>query len=153
VVDDNAAAREILVELLDSLGGSVHAVSSGPEALGAIKERSEDAPYDVVFMDWRMPGMDGLEATRLIKNESSLQKQPAVVMVTAFDREEVREQAERLQVEGFLTKPVTRSMLLDSLVDIFAAPAGEGFAAAATEDSPRLEGMHILLTEDNDINQ
>ena len=153
VVDDNAAAREILVELLDSLAGCVHAVSSGPEALAAIKERNEDAPYDVVFMDWRMPGMDGLEATRLIKNQSSLQKQPAVIMVTAFDREEVREQAERLHVDGFLMKPVTKSMLVDALVTVFAVSTRDDVVAAATDESPRLEGMHILLTEDNDINQ
>ena len=153
VVDDNASAREILVELLESLADCVHAVSSGPEALAAIKERDADAPYDVVFMDWRMPGMDGLEATRLIKNESSLQKQPAVIIVTAFAREEVREQAERLHVDGFLEKPVTKSMLVDSLVNVFAASTHEDVAAAMTQESPRLEGMRILLTEDNEINQ
>ena len=153
VVDDNASAREILVELLESLAECVHAVSSGPEALAAIKECDADAPYDVVFMDWRMPGMDGLEATRLIKNERSLQKQPAIIIVTAFAREEVREQAERLHVDGFLEKPVTKSMLVDSLVNVFAASTHEGVAAATTQESPRLEGMRILLTEDNEINQ
>src|SRR5262249_49776186 len=69
VVDDNAAAREILIESLGSLAACVHSVSSGTEALAAIKERDADEPYDVVFMDWRMPGMDGLQATRLIKND------------------------------------------------------------------------------------
>ncbi len=153
VVDDNASAREILVELLESLADCVHAVSSGPEALAAIKGCDADALYDVVFMDWRMPGMDGLEATRLIKNERSLQKQPAVIIVTAFAREEVREQAERLHVDGFLEKPVTKSMLVDSLVNVFAASTHEDVAAAMTQESPRLEGMRILLTEDNEINQ
>jgi two-component system sensor histidine kinase/response regulator len=153
VVDDNAAAREILVELLESLAERVHAVSSGPEALAAIKEYDADAPYDVVFMDWRMPGMDGLQATQLIKNERSLQKQPAVIIVTAFAREEVREQAEQLHVDGFLEKPVTKSMLVDSLVNVFAASTHEGVAAATTQESSRLEGMRILLTEDNEINQ
>ena len=153
VVDDNAAAREILVESLGSLAACVHTVSSGPEALAAIKERDADAPYDVVFMDWRMPGMDGLQATRLIKNDSSLRKQPAVIIITAFGREEVREEAEHLHVEGFLVKPVTKSMLVDSLVDVFAASTREGVAAATMDKSPRLEGMRILLTEDNEINQ
>jgi len=153
VVDDNAAAREILVELLDSLADCVHAVSSGPEALAAIKGCDADALYDVVFMDWRMPGMDGLQATQLIKNERSLPKQPAVIIVTAFAREEVREQAEKLHVDGFLEKPVTKSMLVDSLVNVFAASTLEGVAAATTQESLRLEGMRILLTEDNEINQ
>src|SRR5204863_5501022 len=64
VVDDNAAAREILVESLASLTERADAVSSGREALAALRERGADTPYDAVFMDWRMPGMDGLDAAR-----------------------------------------------------------------------------------------
>jgi PAS domain S-box-containing protein len=153
VVDDNAAAREILVESLGSLAACVHSVSSGREALAAIKERDADTPYDVVFMDWRMPGMDGLQATRLIKNEA-LHEQPAIIIITAFGREEVREQAEQLNVAGFLVKPITKSMLVDCLVDAFAASTRESVVSGVTTDkNPRLEGMRILLTEDNEINQ
>ena len=67
-----------------------------------------------------MPGVDGLEATRRIKQDAALQQQPAVVMVTAFGREEVRDEAERLNIEGFLLKPVTKSMLVDTLVTLFS---------------------------------
>jgi two-component system sensor histidine kinase/response regulator len=155
VVDDNAAAREILSESIESLAQRVDSVSSGHEALAAIKERDADTPYDVVFMDWRMPGMDGLQTTRLIKNDASLRKQPAIVIVTAFGREEVREEAEALHVDGFLVKPVTKSMLVDSLVNVFAAGSQESAdATAATPDeSLRLRGLRALLTEDNEINQ
>jgi len=155
VVDDNAAAREILSESLQSLAERVDAVSSGHEALAAVKERDTDSPYDVVFMDWRMPGMDGLQATRLIKNDTTLRKQPAVIIVTAFGREEVREEAEKLHMDGFLVKPVTKSMLVDSLVNVFAAATGEAVpvAAGTPDDSHRFQGLRILLTEDNEINQ
>ena len=155
VVDDNAAAREILVESMKSLAERADAVSSGPEAIAAIRERDNDVPYDVVFMDWRMPGMDGLEATRLIKNDTSLRKPPAVIIVTAFGREEVREEAENLHVNGFLVKPVTKSMLVDSLVSVFATESGNGAAATPVvhEAEMLLRGAHILLTEDNEINQ
>jgi signal transduction histidine kinase/DNA-binding response OmpR family regulator len=155
VVDDNAAAREILVESLNSLTERADAVSSGPEALAAIKERDEDAPYDAVFMDWRMPGMDGLQASRLIKNDTALRAQPAIIMVTAFGREEVRDEAEALALDGFLVKPVTKSMLVDSLVRVFAteAEAGTGPAEAGTDAPMRLPGARILLAEDNAINQ
>src|SRR5262249_41614371 len=140
---------------VNNLAERADAVSSGPEAIAAIRERDNDAPYDVVFMDWRMPGMDGLQATRLIKNDSSLRKQPAIIIVTAFGREEVREEAERLHVNGFLVKPVTRSMLVDSLVSVFAT---ESVAVASTtpdghEVAKPLRGARILLTEDNEINQ
>jgi two-component system sensor histidine kinase/response regulator len=155
VVDDNAAAREILVESVQNLAERADSVSSGPEAIAAIRERDSDVPYDVVFMDWRMPGMDGLEATRLIKNDTSLRKPPAIIIVTAFGREEVREEAENLHVNGFLVKPVTRSMLVDSLVNVFATESETGAATTldAHEAAMPLRGAHILLTEDNEINQ
>ena len=155
VVDDNAAAREILVESMQTLAERADSVSSGSEAIAAIRERDNDVPYDVVFMDWRMPGMDGLEATRRIKNDASLRKQPAIIIVTAFGREEVREEAESLHVNGFLVKPVTKSMLVDSLVGVFATESETSSAASADghEDAMPLRGARILLTEDNEINQ
>jgi two-component system sensor histidine kinase/response regulator len=155
VVDDNAAAREILVESVQNLAERADAVSSGPEAIAAIKERDKDDPYDVVFMDWRMPGMDGLQATRIIKNDATLIRPPAVIIVTAFGREEVREEAESLHVEGFLVKPVTKSMIVDSLVSVFATEPETGTVAGPDVDNAtmQLRGARILLAEDNDINQ
>jgi two-component system sensor histidine kinase/response regulator len=153
VVDDNAAAREILQQPLSAVASRVDTVASGKEALAAIKEKDPAEPYDIVFMDWRMPGMDGLETSRHIQSNETLQHQPAIVLVTAFGREEVREEAERLQLDGFLVKPVTKSMIVDTLVNVFAH---EGEAASVTtegEQATRLRGARILLTEDNDINQ
>ena len=153
VVDDNAAAREILSDALKSVTGVVDVVGSGAEAIAAVKQNDGVSPYDIIFMDWRMPGMDGLQATKRIKQEN-LQKQPSIVMVTAFGREEVREEAERLGIDGFLIKPVTKSMLVDTMVTLFA-PTTEEIAHAVTNDqnSARLTGASILLAEDNDINQ
>ncbi len=79
VVDDNPSAREILQDLLSSVTGQVDLVASGPEALEAIQRQDAEQPYDVVFMDWRMPGMDGLTASRRIRDLESLKKQPAIV--------------------------------------------------------------------------
>jgi PAS domain S-box-containing protein len=154
VVDDNPAAREILTEALAGVVAQVDAVGGGAEAVAAVKQRDATAPYDVVFMDWRMPGVDGLQATRLIKQDGSIH-QPAVVMVTAFGREEVREEAERLDIDGFLIKPVTKSMLVDTLVTLFSPAQGEakGASAAAEQRGIRLDGLRVLLVEDNEINQ
>jgi len=133
----------------------VDAASGGAEAVAAVKQHDTASPYDVVFMDWKMPGVDGLEATRLIKEDSALRKQPAVVMVTAFGREEVRDEAERLNIEAFLLKPVTKSMIVDTLVTLFSPSRGETATAAdtATEQGVRLDGLRVLLVEDNEINQ
>jgi two-component system sensor histidine kinase/response regulator len=154
IVDDNAAAREIIDDLLKGVVSERDAVASGPEALAAIKQADEGAPYDVVFMDWRMPGMDGLQAARALKADASLKHPPAIVMVTAFGRDEVREEAEQLHLDGFLVKPVTRSMLMDALVSAFVdADDQTAVVASATAEGVSLTGLRVLLVEDNDINQ
>jgi two-component system, sensor histidine kinase and response regulator len=153
IVDDNAVAREILQEPLSAVASRVDSVSSGEEALAAVKEKDSAEPYDIVFMDWRMPGMDGLETSRYIKSDETLRHQPAIVLVTAFGRDEVREEAERLQLDGFLVKPVTKSTIVDTLVNVFAADSGEIVPTDEGEQALRLRGARILVTEDNEINQ
>ena len=153
VVDDNAAAREILREALATLASRVDVVGSGKEAIAAVQECDAADPYDIVFMDWRMPGMDGLQASRHIKSDETLGHRPAIVLVTAFGREEVREEAERLQLEGFLLKPVTKSMIVDTLVNVFADGGEDLRGAADGGQASRLRGARILVTEDNEINQ
>jgi PAS domain S-box-containing protein len=155
VVDDNSSARDILTDALSGVVARVDAVNGGAEAVAAVREHDKGTPYDVVFMDWRMPGVDGLEATRRIKQDPAIQRQPAVVMVTAYGREEAREEAERLGVEAFLLKPVTKSILVDTLVTLFAPSSAETAAATerAAERGVRVDGLRVLLAEDNEINQ
>jgi PAS domain S-box-containing protein len=154
IVDDNSAARQIIDDLLKGVVSQADAVASAAEAIAAVKQADAASPYDVVFMDWRMPGMDGLQAARVLRGDASLQHPPAIVMVTAFGRDEVREEAERLHLDGFLVKPVTRSMLVDALVSTFADAGDQSAAvASATADGVSLAGLRVLLVEDNDINQ
>jgi signal transduction histidine kinase/DNA-binding response OmpR family regulator/HPt (histidine-containing phosphotransfer) domain-containing protein len=153
IVDDNAAAREILHEPLSAIASHVDTVGSGKEAIAAIQQHDAADPYDIVFMDWRMPGMDGLQASRHIKGDETLRHRPAIVLVTAFGREEVREEAERLQLDGFLVKPVTKSMIVDTLVNVFADVREDLRGAADGEQGWRLRGARILVTDDNEINQ
>jgi two-component system sensor histidine kinase/response regulator len=100
-----------------------------------------------------MPGMDGLQASRHIKSDETLRHRPAIVLVTAFGRDEVREEAERLQLDGFLVKPVTKSMIVDTLVNVFADGGEDLRGASDAEQASRLRGARILVTEDNEINQ
>ena len=153
VVDDNPTACEILQEPLSALASRVDVVSSGKDAITAVQAHDATAPYDIVFMDWRMPGMDGLQASRHIKSDETLKHPPHIVLVTAFGREEVREEAERLDLDGFLVKPVTKSMIVDTLMNVFAQEREGVNTAAPGEETMRLRGMRILLTEDNEINQ
>jgi two-component system, sensor histidine kinase and response regulator len=153
VVDDNSTAREILQEPLSNVVHRVDTVASGLEAITAVKQQDAAEPYDILFMDWRMPGMDGLQASRHIKSDETLAHPPHIVLVTAFGREEVREEAERLQLDGFLVKPVTKSMIVDTLVNVFSDAGKEIAATVEDAHAARLHGARILLTEDNDINQ
>jgi len=153
VVDDNETAQEILKDPLGGIVSRVDLASSGKAAIDAVRQHDNADPYDVVFMDWRMPGMDGLQASRHIKSDETLTHPPHIVLVTAFGREEVREEAERLQLDGYLIKPLTKSMIFDMLVNIFAEEGDAVLAAERAAETMSLRGARILLAEDNDINQ
>ncbi len=152
VVDDNAAAREILSEQLRALGLAASAVSSGKDAVAAVQPAELDHPFDAVFVDWKMPDMDGLETAKRIRAASPSMR---IVMVTAFGREDVRSEAERAGIEAFLVKPVSPSSLLDAVVSLFAPEARKAARSAAAQSGPHdgLRGATVLLVEDNDINQ
>jgi signal transduction histidine kinase/CheY-like chemotaxis protein len=155
VVDDNAAAREILQEPLSAIVGGVDVAASAAEAIAAVAQADATRPYDLVLMDWRMPDLDGLAAAERIKRDMTLAHRPAIVLVTAFGRDEVRKEAERLDLDGFLVKPVTTTMLVDTLVNLFG-DSRQRIAApkpAAGNGNGRLRGAQILLVEDNEINQ
>jgi signal transduction histidine kinase/DNA-binding response OmpR family regulator/HPt (histidine-containing phosphotransfer) domain-containing protein len=155
VVDDNATARGVMLDLLSCLPLRVDAVASGSEALTAVEQGDGKDPYGLVLMDWKMPEMDGGETTRRIKSHTGLGTVPRVVMVTAYGQDEVREETAEAGADGFLVKPVSSSKLVDLLVRLFAPQTGEASAGPMKPqemDQP-LSGARILLAEDNDINQ
>ena len=153
VVDDNPGAREILTNALSNVTARADSVGSGDEALVSIARCDSTTPYDVLFLDWQMPIMDGLETIRRMKRTSTITRPPRIVLVTAFGWQEVREEADRLKVDAYLMKPATRSMLVDALVTVFAPSAPEIARVIAESDGDRLRGVRILLAEDNEINQ
>jgi PAS domain S-box-containing protein len=159
VVDDNPTSREILQEMLESFGLEVTQAASGPEGLAELEKASFGQPFELVIMDWKMPGMDGLEASRLIKQGSQLSKIPAIIMVTNYGREEIMHQVEQMRLDGFLIKPVSPSVLFDAIMQIFGEEVAsrpqvtESFVDAEARARITLEGTRILLVEDNKINQ
>jgi len=156
VVDDNAQAREILTEALKLFALRAESVASGEDAVRAIAAADTQDPYRLVLMDWHMPGMDGLEASRIIKRDHRLQHIPKMVMITAFGRQDVLTSAVEAGIDGYLLKPVNASLLYDTLVELFGiAPPGEYARAAAKPGGhePNATGIRILVVEDNEINQ
>jgi two-component system sensor histidine kinase/response regulator len=158
VVDDNATSRDIFQEILESFSFEVVPAASAPEGLTQLEKASESRPFELVIMDWQMPGMDGIEASRRIKSHTGLSKIPPIVLVTAYGREEVMQQAEEVGLEGFLLKPVSPSMLFDAIMQALgkAAPEVSRVAQRKEQEAKALEsiqGACVLLVEDNEINQ
>ncbi|MCG8620033.1 MAG: transporter substrate-binding domain-containing protein [Desulfobacterales bacterium] len=157
IVDDNAAAREILAHMLRGFGYEVHQVSTGRKAIEVLEQSAVSAPYELIFMDWKMPGMDGIETSKRIKTNPRLSKIPAILMVTAYGRNELQQTALEAGIDGFLTKPVNPSLLFDALMDIFGK--GEGISLRTTREKDRVRGLEkikgarVLVAEDNEINQ
>jgi signal transduction histidine kinase/CheY-like chemotaxis protein len=155
IVDDNPGAREILAGILEHLPLAVDTVSSGAEAIAAVRQSDATNPYGLVLMDWRMPGIDGTQAARLIKKDQTLASIPRIVMVTAYGKEEVRAIAHDAGVDGFLDKPVNTSTLVDAIIQICAPDDLSTMRqpAESVEQVNRLRGARILLVEDNQVNQ
>jgi PAS domain S-box-containing protein len=156
VVDDNAQAREIFCDALRGFALSPESVSSGEEALRALTAADSSDPYQLVLMDWHMPGMDGLQTSRIIKRGDRLKHIPKIAMVTAFGREEIRTQAEEIGIEHYLIKPVNPSVLYDTLMDSFGVAAHDEERmrpAKPTAPAYNAAGIRVLLVEDNEMNQ
>lgn len=157
VVDDSEASRDILAGMMSSFQFDVKSVADGESAIRQLQAAS-DKPFDVVLMDWRMPGMNGDEVIRHIRADSAIHHQPKMVMLTAYGREEVMKLAEQAGVNGFLVKPVSPSTLLDTILSvlgrgrIMGAKEKEGKTTASPSAST-YAGAHLLLVEDNEINR
>ncbi|WP_454854433.1 PAS domain S-box protein [Rhizobium binxianense] len=166
VVDDNDSARAILSDMVASFGMATTSVASAPEALAELHAASrQNVPYHLVLMDWRMPEIDGLEAARRIRSDPDLRHMPAVLMVTAYGRDEVLQQMEALNLQGLLIKPITESTMFNTIQHIFAAaddadtvstvvsrfPADNGLVSA--EILKRLSGRRVLVVDDNVLNR
>ena len=160
VVDDNAAAREILSTMARTFGLEVDVAWDGKQALELVAQADKKAlPYDLVLMDWKMPVMDGVEAVRQLQGEQ-LSRVPTVIMVTAFGREEAMgsAQARGVTLNSVLTKPVTPSTLLEAIGEALGKGVVTETRAHEKADShsgvlEQLVGARVLLVEDNDMNQ
>ncbi len=159
VVDANAPALKLIGSMVQSWAWSLDNASDGTSAIELIKVRLKpgEFPFDVIFTAWDLSGVDGWELTKWVRKFCARLQlvQPVIVMLGSNSREtlERRSLDEQQLLNGFLLKPVTASMLLDA-----AMRGGSAAVDRRRRDSPassqrRLLGMHILVVEDNLINQ
>ncbi|MBS4096709.1 MAG: response regulator [Sulfuricella sp.] len=159
VVDDNAGAREILLAMLAALGVDATAVTCGDAALAELEaQQGQGAPYGLALVDWRMPGMDGVETIKRIRAERRLRQLPVILMVSSYSREELSQRVRGVGIHGFLIKPICTSALYDGIATaigkgIAAAPQKRPVKSTEHESLKGLSGAYLLLVEDNQVNQ
>ena len=158
VVDDNPSSREIFQRMLESFSFNVTLAASGEQGLREIEKATDKHPFDIVVMDWKLPGMDGIDAAIRIKKNTRLSRIPAIIIVSAYGREEILWRAEAAGLEDFLIKPIRSSVMFDTIMGALAkdtskmqwqADAGEHGKDVLKD----LKGVNVLLVEDNPINQ
>ena len=159
VVDDNPVARALTARMAGSWQWSVDTVDSGEAALQRVASLCTGAsfPYDVIYIDWHMPGIDGWETARRMRQLAPPDARNAltIIMVTANSRGTLAQRTaqEQALIDGFLVKPITASMLQEATLSPRCARAGLRQGRRAVAGQRRLNGLRILVVEDNLINQ
>ena len=141
IVDDNENALQILQTMTESFGFDVTTASSALQAIDILEETLQDAPFPLVLMDWNMPGMDGIEATRRIKANPALNKVTTMIMISAYGREDLMHQAKAVGIKDFLVKPVNQSVLFNSILEAL----GHEVARRKPKMKIRSTFRHILM--------
>ncbi len=158
VVDDNHTAATVLSDMLQAMGFEVEQAYSGLEALDRLRESMvQHQPFGLLLLDWRMPGMDGIQLAGHIRGLGMAQV-PKMLMVTAYGREDVMRAARAQGIETVLIKPVNASLLFDTLMQpqehsTYSPPRVITPAPTADELPLSIRGASVLLVEDNELNQ
>ncbi|OUS31043.1 hypothetical protein A9Q98_03550 [Thalassotalea sp. 42_200_T64] len=158
VVDDNSHAREIFSRMISSLGYQVEVAKSAAKGIELLSKADKHQPFQLILMDWQMPNMDGIEAIKIIETTLKLKNKPTIFMVTAYGKEELNLQINKLNISAVLTKPVTASTLNDAIMDAMGNNRTSKLDNYSRKDKSKdaineLQGAHILAVEDNEVNQ
>lgn len=149
VVDDHPLSRDILAKLLNGFGIKSTCVGSGWEAIDVI--RQSDVAFDVVFMDWQMPGIDGIETSKKIK-ALFRELAPPILMISAHEKHHIQQHLDAGIIRQFIEKPIEKSSLFDAINQFFSIEK-IAISNKTIAPTPEFSGFHILLVEDNPINQ
>jgi CheY-like chemotaxis protein len=154
VIDDDSTSADYLCRSIRARGWSCDAASTGEQGLARL--RSQSARYDAVLVDWDMPGMNGLATMQAIRAEPALERMPVILMISAFGQGKLLHTDGAQTANAVLLKPVTNTRLAETLQQAQASvreAAGAPPAADTDSGDQRLDGVRILLVEDNPVNQ
>ena len=148
IADDDPILLDTAADALESLGIVAERATSGSEALEMIQRRHDTGKdYDVVILDWKMPGMDGIGTIRRIRTE--VDAGIPILLTSAYDWSDIEDEAKEAGANGFIGKPLFRSRLYEKISELLGT---EAKAVEPEDNYADLEGINILVAEDNDIN-
>jgi CheY-like chemotaxis protein len=157
VADDVTASRESLGSFLTAMGLRVTAVNAATTAIALLRQCPMDDPYELVILDWQMPGLDGIEASYQIKDSTGLTLLPKVLLTTAYPRPAIDPLVNKDYIDGILIKPFSLDRLATAIADLFPPERrSTPQDCSSLTAPPRLQdiaGARILLVEDDEINQ
>ena len=148
IADDDEVLLETAVDTLKSLGLNADIARSGQEALEMSKSRHQEGKdYRVVIIDLKMPDIDGIETIKRIHEE--IDSNTPSLLISAYDYSDVEKSAKDAGANGFLSKPLFRSTLYNKINEVLGTDVS---IVEQENDYSDLNGINILVTEDNDIN-
>jgi len=154
VVDDNELCLNVITELLQEFHCEITAVACAETALYLLAQaKKNNQAFDLVITDWRMPKMDGIAFAQAIQTNTNQYDVRAVLMVTAFDKNDAMPLAHSAGIDGFLEKPVNSALLLESMMDVLKIDPDEDFYSMKNAGLMDFSSADILLVEDNELNQ
>jgi signal transduction histidine kinase/DNA-binding response OmpR family regulator len=147
-VDDDKDARDYMSAVLKRIGVRYSTADSGEKALTMFEEaRTANDPFNVCILDWKMPGMTGIEVSKQLR--AKYNKDAVVIIASAYDHSEVEDEARDAGADRFVTKPLFQSTLFDLLMTLSGGKLMDQNTAAEYD----FTGRHVLLAEDNDMNR
>lgn len=156
--DDNPAARQIVQEIFAGWDMPIDLVASGNEVVAACRDAADrKQPYDLVLLDWKMPGMDGMETVRTLHEAQQTGPLPVLLVVTAYGVDDVMGQGDQAGISAILSKPIDPRALIGAIESAFPNPdSAEARPIEVVAPRPLTDGLRgarILLVEDNEINR
>lgn len=152
IVEDNQSSRLMMERMLDNFGMKSRSADTAEKAIEMISSQDTSDPFSLILMDWRLPGMDGLEASRIILSLPGHGRIP-IVMVSAYGRDAVINEAERIGIKSFVFKPIKQSALLDAIMEAMGQGRTFKHRRKVTTITHDFSGICILLAEDNQANR
>jgi len=154
VVDDNTTSQVILKGMLEHMGLRVSLASSGEEAIEMVRNVPDDEAFDLLVIDWRMPGKNGIETAGAILSDKSISPKPPMFMVSAYGNAALVKKSNEMGFKGLLFKPVNQSFLFNLVVETLGkGMVTTGESVVREEVTDNLGGAKVLLVEDNEINR